>query len=164
MTSRSLNRVTLIGNLTREPNFRFTPNKTAVCSFGVATNRDWLSSEGGEKKSVTEYHNIVAWSKLAEICQQLLHKGDKVYVDGRLQSREWKTQDGMDRKITEVVIENMILLHSVNRMVQDSSAPIIEETEEKDSSEVAKEATAEDAIDSSAEIQSSSDVAEDVPF
>lgn len=154
MTSRSLNRVTLIGNLTREPNFRYTPNKTAVCSFGVATNRDWLSSDSGEKKSVTEYHNIVAWSKLAEICQQLLHKGDKVYVEGRLQTREWKTQEGDDRRITEVVIDNMILLRSVNRgdNVNSSSSSSQEETN-------VSEETESQATDSSA-----SDVADDVPF
>lgn len=154
MTSRSLNRVTLIGNLTREPNFRYTPNKTAVCSFGVATNRDWLSSDSGEKKSVTEYHNIVAWSKLAEICQQLLHKGDKVYVEGRLQTREWKTQEGDDRRITEVVIDNMILLRSVNRgdNANSSSSSSQEETN-------VSEETESQATDSSA-----SDVADDVPF
>lgn len=151
MTSRSLNRVTLIGNLTREPNFRYTPNKTAVCSFGVATNRDWLSSDSGEKKSVTEYHNIVAWSKLAEICQQLLHKGDKVYVEGRLQTREWKTQEGDDRRITEVVIDNMILLRSVNRG-DNANSSSQEETN-------VSEETESQVTDSSA-----SDVADDVPF
>jgi single-strand DNA-binding protein len=159
MTSRSLNKVTLIGNLTREPNFRYTPNKTAVCSFGVATNRDWLSSEGGEKKSVTEYHNIVSWSKLAEICQQLLHKGDKVYVEGRLQTREWKTQEGDDKRITEVVIDNMILLHSANRATdgaRDNRSPAEEVVENK----VVEKPVVEDQVVE----KSSSDVADDVPF
>ena len=111
MSARSLNKVMLIGNLTRDPNLRYTPNNTPVCSFGLATNRDWVT-EGGEKQDRVEFHNVVAWSKLAEICGQLLHKGDKVYVDGRLQTRDWKGDDGQTRRTTEVVIENMILLRS----------------------------------------------------
>ncbi|HOZ03271.1 MAG TPA: single-stranded DNA-binding protein [Candidatus Woesebacteria bacterium] len=111
MSSRSLNKVMLIGNLTRDPNLRFTPNNTAVCSFGLATNRTW-SSDGGDKQESVEFHNIVAWSKLAEICGQLLHKGDKVYVDGRLQTRSWQGDDGVERRTTEVVIDNMIMLRS----------------------------------------------------
>lgn len=112
MAVRSLNKVQLIGNLTRDPNLRYTPNNTAVCSFGVATNRSWTSADGGDKQERVEYHNIVAWSKLADICGQLLHKGDKVYVEGRLQTRDWKGEDGVERKSTEVVIDNMILLKS----------------------------------------------------
>nr|MDQ3008093.1 single-stranded DNA-binding protein [bacterium] len=83
MSTRSLNKVQLIGNLTRDPNLRYTPNSTAVCSFSIATNRTWTPADGGEKQEKVEYHNIVAWSKLADICGQLLHKGDKVYVEGR---------------------------------------------------------------------------------
>ena len=102
----------LIGNLTRDPNLRYTPNNAAVCSFGLATNRSWTPTEGGEKQERVEYHNVVAWSKLADICGQILHKGDKVYVEGRLQNRDWKGDDGVERKTTEIVIENMILLRS----------------------------------------------------
>ncbi|MCA9369515.1 single-stranded DNA-binding protein [Candidatus Woesebacteria bacterium] len=112
MSARSLNKVLLIGNLTRDPNLRYTGTGTAVCSFGLATNRSWTSQDGGDKQEKVEYHNIVAWSKLADICGQLLHKGDKVFVEGRLQTREWKADDGADRRITEVVIDNMILLRS----------------------------------------------------
>ena len=112
MSVRSLNKVQLIGNLTRDPNLRYTPNNTSVCSFGIATNRTWASADGGDKQERVEYHNIVAWSKLAEICEQLLHKGDKVYVEGRLQTREWKTDDDQERRTTEIVIDNMILLKS----------------------------------------------------
>lgn len=111
MAVRSLNKVMLIGNLTRDPNLRFTPSGTAVCSFGVATNRTILSSDGSKDERV-DFHNIVAWAKLAEICGQLLHKGDKVYVEGRLQTRDWKTAEGEDRRITEIVIDQMMLLHS----------------------------------------------------
>lgn len=110
MSARSLNRVTLIGNLTRDPEMRYTPSGTAVCTFGLATNRSWVPTDGGERQEETEYHRIVAWAKLAEICSQLLYKGRKVYVEGRLQTRKWTTQDGNERETTEVVIDNMIAL------------------------------------------------------
>lgn len=112
MSVRSLNKVMLIGNLTRDPQMRFTPTGTAVCTFGLATNRSWVPSDGGDRQEETEFHNIVAWSKLAEICGQLLKKGDKVYVDGRIRTRDWKTQEGDDRRTTEIVIDNMMLLSS----------------------------------------------------
>lgn len=112
MSVRSLNKVMLIGNLTRDPNLRFTPNNTAVASFSIATNRSWTPADGGEKQEKADFHNIVAWSKLAEVCGQLLHKGDKVYVEGRLQTRDWKNKDGQDQRTTEIIIDNMILLIS----------------------------------------------------
>lgn len=107
--SKSLNKVMLIGNLTADPNLRHTGTGAAVCSFSLATNRQITSGEG-DKKDVVEFHNIVAWTKLAEICSQLLHKGDKAYIEGRLQTRDWKTDDGQEKRITEIVAENMILL------------------------------------------------------
>lgn len=112
MAGRSLNKVMLIGNLTRDPNVRFTPNNTAVASFSIATNRSWTPADGGEKQEKADFHNIVAWSKLAELVGQLLHKGDKVYVEGRLQTRDWKNKEGQDQRTTEVIIDNMILLNS----------------------------------------------------
>jgi single-strand DNA-binding protein len=112
MSVRSLNKVMLIGNLTRDPNVRFTPNNTAVASFSIATNRSWMPSDGGEKQEKADFHNLVAWSKLAEVVGQLLHKGDKVYVEGRLQTREWKNKEGQDQRTTEIVLDNMILLTS----------------------------------------------------
>ena len=110
----------LIGNLTRDPNMRYTPTGSAVCSFSIATNRTWTPSDGGEKQEKADYHNIVAWSKLAEVCGQLLHKGDKVYVEGRLQTREWQNKEGQDQRTTEVVIDNMILLTSRGSVSQSS--------------------------------------------
>lgn len=109
MSARSLNKATLIGNLTRDPELRYTPSGTAVCSFGLATNRSW-TTESGEKKEETEFHRIVSWNKLAELCSQLLTKGRKVYVEGRLQTRSWQGQDGQQRTTTEIVIEDMIIL------------------------------------------------------
>ena len=109
MSTRSLNKVMLIGNLTRDPELKYTPSGTGVCTFGLATNREWTDSSG-QKQEGAEFHRIVAWGKLGEICSQLMTKGRKVYVEGRLQTRAWKSQDGADRQVTEVVIEEMILL------------------------------------------------------
>jgi single-strand DNA-binding protein len=107
--ARSLNKVLLIGNLTRDPELRYTPQGTAVCSFGLATNRQWVT-ESGEKKEDVEFHRLVAWNKLAEICAQLLKKGRKVFIEGRLQTRTWAAQDGSQRSATEVVVSDMVLL------------------------------------------------------
>ena len=111
MSSRSLNKVQLIGNLTRDPELRYTPTGAAVCTIGLATNRSW-STEAGEKKEETEFHRVVAWNKLAELCSQLLTKGRKIYVEGRLRTNTWQTADGSPRSTTEVIIEDMIILDS----------------------------------------------------
>lgn len=107
--SSSLNRATILGNLTRDPELRQTTSGQQVCSFAVATNRSWTNQQG-EKQETAEYHNIVAWGKLAEICAQYLGKGRKVYIDGRLQTRDWEGQDGVRRYRTEIVADNMIML------------------------------------------------------
>lgn len=109
MASYSVNKVILIGNLTRDPELRYTPQGTAVCSFGLATNRNWTTPDG-EAREEAEFHNIVAWRKLAEICDQLLSKGRKVYVGGRLQTRDWTGDDGVKRYRTDIVIDEMIAL------------------------------------------------------
>jgi single-strand DNA-binding protein len=108
MASRNLNKVMLIGNLTRDPEMRYTPQGNGVASFVVATNREWVTQ--GEKKQSVDFHNVVAWNKLAEICGQLLKKGTKVFVEGRLQTRDWVGEDGKKRYKTEVVIDDMIIL------------------------------------------------------
>ena len=105
-----LNRVTLIGNLTRDPELRNTPNGKSVASMSIATNRFWTDAQG-QKQKEAEFHNIVMWSKLAEIASQYLHRGSKVYVEGRLQTREWTGQDGIKRYRTEIVADNMIMLN-----------------------------------------------------
>lgn len=110
MASRSWNRVELIGNLTRDPELRFTPNGAAVATFGIATNRTYVSE--GEKKEEVDFHRLVAWNKLAELCNQLLKKGDRAFVSGRLQTRSWESPEGQSRQVTEIVIEDMILLSS----------------------------------------------------
>lgn len=105
----SLNRVQLIGNVTRDPEMKQIPGGQVVTSFGVATNFTW-NDQSGQKQSKTEFHNIVAWRKLAEICGQYLKKGTKVFVEGKMQTREWEGEDGVKRYRTEVVADNMIML------------------------------------------------------
>jgi single-strand DNA-binding protein len=105
----SLNRATILGNLTRDPEMRTIASGQAVCNFGVATNRQWTDA-AGQKQEAADFHNIVAWGKLAEICGQYLAKGKKVYIEGRLQTRQWEAQDGSKRQATEIVAENMIML------------------------------------------------------
>lgn len=109
MSSRSLNKVLLIGNLTADPELRYTPQGTAVATFSVATNRNW-TDQAGQPQEAVEFTRCVAWAKLAEACSQILKKGRKVYVEGRLQTREWESQDKTKRRTTEVVIDNMIAL------------------------------------------------------
>lgn len=121
MSTRSLNKVMLIGNLTRDPELRYTPSGTAVATFGLATNRSWTSGDGGERQEDTQFHRVVAWSKLAEICEQLLFKGRKVFIEGRLQTRKWTTQDGQQRETTEIVAENMMVLDNRQRDGGESS-------------------------------------------
>lgn len=140
MSARSINKVMLLGNLTRDPELRYTPSGTAVCTFGLATNRSWTPSDGGEAQEETEFHRVVAWSKLAEICSQLLFKGRKVYVEGRLQTRKWTGQDGQERSTTEVVIDEMIALgaprggasegYGESERYEAESAPVETVTEE----------------------------------
>ena len=109
--ARSLNKVILIGNLTRDPELKYTPQGTAVCTFGVATNRQW-KTESGEQKDDAEFHRLVAWQALAEICSKMLKKGQQVYIEGRLQTRSWQAQDGTNRQQTEIVVSDMIILGS----------------------------------------------------
>jgi single-strand DNA-binding protein len=126
MAARSLNKVQLIGNLTRDPELRYTPQGTAVCSFGVATNRYWVT-DAGEKREDTEFHRIVAWNKLAELCSQLLFKGRKVFVEGRLQTRQWTAQDGTPRQTTEIVISDMIILDSKRAPGEEMTEVVVPE-------------------------------------
>lgn len=111
MASRSLNKVQLIGNLTRDPELRYTPQGTAVCTIGMATNRTW-KTESGDQREDTQFHRIVAWNKLAEICSKLLFKGRRVFIEGRLNTRQWTAQDGTSRQTTEIVIDDMLILDS----------------------------------------------------
>jgi single-strand DNA-binding protein len=108
MANRDVNKVILVGNLTRDPEVRYTPQGTAVANFTIATNRSWSTDDG--QKEVVDFHNVVSWNKLAELCGQLLQKGTKVYVEGRLQTRTWTGDDNIKRYKTEVNIDEMIVL------------------------------------------------------
>lgn len=105
----NLNKAMIIGNVTRDPELRQTANGASVATFSVATNFVW-NDPNGQKQERVEFHNIVAWRKLAEICGQYLHKGSKVYVEGRLQTRDWVGKDGAKRFTTEIIAENLIML------------------------------------------------------
>lgn len=106
---RSVNKVILIGNLTRDPEVRQTPNGQSVTTFGIATNREWVTRDG-QRHTSSEYHEIVAWSRLAEICGQYLKKGKLVYIEGYLKTRSWDTPEGIKKFKTEIVIQDMIML------------------------------------------------------
>ncbi len=106
-----LNRATILGRLTRDPELRSLPTGKSVAVLGIATNRQWTDQNGQKQKQV-EYHHVVLWSKLAEIAGQYLKKGARVYIEGRLQTREWAAQDGAKKNRTEIVGENLIMLDS----------------------------------------------------
>ena len=120
MPSRCLNRVTLIGNLTRDPELRYTPGGMAVASFGIATNRVWVTKQG-ERKEDAQFHRIVAWNKLAELCSQLLSKGRRVYVEGRIQYRDFTDQENNKKQISEIIIDDMIILDNKGTMGDHSA-------------------------------------------
>jgi len=105
----SLNRATVLGNVTRDPELRQTTSGTQVCSFSVATNHSWKDAQG-VKQEQAEYHNAVAWGRLAEIIGSYVKKGTKIYIEGRIQTRDWQGQDGVKRYRTEIVAENAIIL------------------------------------------------------
>jgi len=118
----SLNKAQIIGNLTRDPEVRQTPNGQTVATIGVATNRKWKNS-AGETQEEAEFHNVVVWGKLAEICQQYLKKGAKTYFDGRLKTRNWEDPDGKKNYRTEIIAENMIMLDSRGEGAPASRSP-----------------------------------------
>ncbi|PIR05585.1 single-stranded DNA-binding protein [Candidatus Kuenenbacteria bacterium CG11_big_fil_rev_8_21_14_0_20_37_9] len=126
----NLNRAMIIGNLTKTPEVRTTPNGISVTSFGVATNFIWTDASGNRQEKV-EFHNIVAWRKLAEICGQYLRKGSKVYIEGRLQTRSWDDQTGNKRYITGIVAANMIMLDSKSASKSADQGSAMNSTQEE---------------------------------
>ncbi|GEM_PF-144047 len=116
---RSVNKVILIGNLTRDPEMRQTPNGQYITTFGLATNRDWVTSDS-KRHSLPEFHDLVAWAKLAEICNQYLKKGKLIYVEGYLKTRSWDTPEGIRKFKTEIVVQDMIMLDKRTGGVSES--------------------------------------------
>jgi single-strand DNA-binding protein len=107
--SRGLNKVMVIGHLGKDPEMRYTPSGRPVTTFSVAVSRSWNTADG-ERRSETEWFNIVAWGNLAEICKQYLHKGQQVYIEGRLQTRRWEDKEGQKHTSVEVVANEMLML------------------------------------------------------
>lgn len=112
MARRGVNKVILLGNVGADPELRYTPSGSGVANFSVATNESWTDKNSGDRQERTEWHRIVAWGRLAEICNQYLRKGSKVYIEGRLQTRSWEGQDGQRRYTTEIVANEMQMLDS----------------------------------------------------
>jgi single-strand DNA-binding protein len=167
-----MNRVTLIGNLTRDPELKYTPAGTAVCTFGVATNRSWTTADGQTKEEV-QYHRIVAWQKLAELCGKLLTKGRKVYLDGRLTYRSFVGKDGLQRSITEIVLDDFIVFGDGRRPVETTVSEEKTEKETKEPAEVAeklepneKNSTSEQKTETKKEEESEEENVnpDDIPF
>lgn len=155
MASRSMNRVVLIGNLTRDPELKYTPAGTAVCTFGVATNRSWTTADGSTKEEV-QYHRIVAWQKLAELCGKLLTKGRKVFLEGRLTYRSYTAKDGQQRSITEIVLDDFIVFGDGKKTMESGT--------ETAKPEAAKEKT-EEKVEEPATPQAEENVnPDDIPF
>lgn len=163
MASRSWNRVELIGNLTRDPELRYTPNGAAVCTFGLATNRTYVTE--GERKEEVDFHRLVSWNKLAELCNQLLKKGTKVFISGRLQTRSWEGNDGQTRQTTEIVVEDMIVLTPRSNGDMETPPPPKEEeaVTVKEEKVEEKEAPKEE-LKKSKEPAAAEEVSEDLPF
>ncbi len=109
--TRGLNKVMLIGRLGHEPEMRYTPSGHPLTKFQLAANRSWKSADG-EKKSETEWFNVVTWGKLAEICNQYLTKGQQVYIEGRLHTRQWQDEEGGNHSTVEVIAQEMLMLNS----------------------------------------------------
>ncbi len=140
---KDFNQAIILGNLTRDPELRYTPNGQAVCSIGVATNRAWVDSTG-EKKDQVEFHDVVVWGKLAELVSQYLAKGRKVLVVGRLQTRSWEAQDGTKRQRTEIVATDINFVDRPKEGIPEDIEEKTEETSDEKESEKSKKKQGEE--------------------
>lgn len=141
----NLNKVIMIGNLTRDPELRFTPNGVAVASFGLAVNRRWVNKQG-ERAESTDFFTVVVWGKLADICAEHLRKGSPVAIDGRLQSRSWETSEGQKRSTVEIVANDVQFLgrpsgkkEGIGDLEVVSEEPVEEVTEEISNGDIGNE-------------------------
>jgi len=117
-----INKVILIGRLGKDPEIRYTPGGAAVANFTMATSEEWRDKETGEKQERTEWHRIVAWRRLGEICGEYLKKGSQVYIEGRIQTRDWEDRDGVRRYTTEIIAQSMQMLDRAGSPGRDVSA------------------------------------------
>ncbi len=150
MGARSENLAVIIGNLTRDPEVRDTAGGHTVAGFGVATNREWVTSNG-QKKEDTQLHEVVAWDGLAKVCEQFLVKGSKVYVRGRLQTRSWEDDSGQRHYKTEIVADKVVVLDSRKSSSKKKEEEEEEEEEEEKKVEVVPDEEAEIEEDSEEE-------------
>lgn len=158
----NLNKIFLIGRLTRDPESRALPSGQAVSSFGLATNRAWTNPETNEKQEQTEFHNIVAFGKLAEICNQYLKKGSLAMIEGRIQTRNWQNQDGETKYRTEIVAERLQMGPRSGQSSEGAStAPETEEPAADEIKEVQIDESEEKSKDDSEEDEVKT---EDIPF
>lgn len=125
MASRGINKVILVGNLGNDPELRHTPNGNPVTNFSIATTDSWTSKDG-QQDTRTEWHRIVAWGRLAEICNEYLNKGKQVYIEGRIQTRTWEDQNGQTRRVTEIVATQMLMLSSREAPQDNGKVPEME--------------------------------------
>jgi single-strand DNA-binding protein len=119
----SLNKAILIGNLGKDPEIRYTPDGSPVASFSLATSETW-TDKSGSRQEHTEWHNIIAWNRLADLCKRFLSKGRQVYVEGRIRSREWSDRDGNKRRTTEIIASQIVLLGSRSQGMEATAAPL----------------------------------------
>ena len=139
---RSINKVIVVGNVTRDPQMKTTPNGQAITTFGIATNRDWITKDGQDHSSA-EFHDVVAWARLAELCFQHLKKGKLVYIEGYLKTRSWEDEKGTKKFRTEIVIHDMIML---NRREQSELPSSSKEGEQMSKSGTGEQAAQSDAL------------------
>ncbi|MBT4850379.1 single-stranded DNA-binding protein [Candidatus Parcubacteria bacterium] len=155
----NLNKAMVIGNVVRDPEMRSTNGGQNVTSFSIATNMVWKDQTTGEKKEKAEFHNIVAWRRLAEISSQYLKKGSKVYIEGRLQTRSWDDPNGVKRYRTEIITENMIMLDRAGANVDGGDGGYTAQPAPKQDAPVQQQAQKTDNNVSEEEIS-----IEDIPF
>jgi single-strand DNA-binding protein len=161
--AKDLNKVMIIGNCTRDPELRYTPNGQPVANIGVATNRSWSDQNSGDRREEVEFHDVVVWGKLAEICGQILAKGRRVYFEGRLQTRQWEAQDGSKRRTTEIVAQDMIVLDKPPAgMGYDASEGV--QTAPADESQAGKPAKKTEKKEATKEAAADEINIEDIPF
>ena len=146
---RSINKVIIIGNLTRDPELKQTASGQPIATFGIATNREWITKDS-QRHTSTEFHEVVAWAKLAEICGQYLRKGKLVYIEGYLKTRSWDTPEGIKKYRTEIVANDLIMLEK--RPHSEDSVAIAPGSEEMSPEEMPADDLSPDEIGSEAVI------------
>lgn len=160
-----LNKVMIIGRLTRDPELRVIGNGTNVCQMGVATGYAYTNQQTGQKVEQTEFHNVVLWRKLGEVAAQYLKKGSKVFIEGRLQTRSWDAQDGSKKSRTEIIADNMIMLDSKGASMgggmpnMSTSSPVAPRSAPSSKSEIVEEELPTIQQDGGDDIR-----VEDIPF